>query len=338
MKKSSFLCVLMAVALLSGCSKSELVGPAGIEAGQIALRSSITDVNASLTRAPYEGTDLAAKPLTALVLTSLSEKNYSDPHAKGTITFTGAGLTAYNKPLETGDGYFSEYSTAADKVHYLSGLYPATGWSVASGVATFPFTGKEDVMFAPEKETSYNGVASADPLTFAHQLTQLQLAITKDSELSSADIKLKGAKVLSSKEGLKSTAKVTLNSNQAVTFEDAVGSDEATGGIPFYKKTDDGTTFDETVGTTSSTVAYTLVNPDEIESGKINYTLYITYQDENGNTSPKKVDVTLTSNGEPSGLTAGYSYLITLNFKKGAIECKASVTAWHTGTSKDFNL
>jgi hypothetical protein len=347
MKKSSFLCVLMAVALLSGCSKSEFVGPAGIEAGQIALRSSITDVNASLTRAAYEGTISKENQLTAFVLTTLTSQDYTESatklYATGTMTFSSEAtdaITAYNTPLIYGTSTrYSGYPGNEEVNHYLTGLYPAEGWEVNNGEATLPLTGKEDVMLAPQVSTTYKAAYGQNTyplLAFRHKLTQLKLATKKTAALSSDNITLVRAKVISAENGLSGTATAKLSqSTQAVALSGPVDS------IPFYTLEDDVKAINQTIPeTTAETVAYTLVDPVTIDNAVDDYTLAITYINEKGTpVIDRKVAVTLPTNPQNSGdLTTGYSYLITLTFDSGNIVARATVTAWKNGGTFSQNF
>jgi hypothetical protein len=379
MKKSIFLCVLMVAALLSGCTKSELATPqGGDESGEIGVRSSVAGMVAS-TRTPY-GTEsatpgnenLVANPLQALVVTSLTTKDYThgsatNPVSAGTtklygygkMTFKGEDNAKYEKPMGYGEFKFHNYNQPGidgeEKSHYLTGLYPYNApWfhDVATGEFTLNLTGKEDVMLAPEVTTTYKAVKAAGQgagnyaeLEFAHQLTLLKLQFVKENK-DDFPIKLKAIKVTGQTQTVR--AKIS-QATQEIAFEGSVGS------YPCYVWNSDHTVAavgdydvprEDAVPQFLPPYAYVLVPPVTASSavGTDEFVFVYDYIDEYGDTKiNQEVGVDLgeiykaTAN-LVAGSTKGQAYLITFKFTDGNCRCTASATQWGTGPASSFEI
>jgi hypothetical protein len=326
---------------LSGCSKDEFSAPVnGGNADEIVLRSSVINVNSDQTRAAYEGNDLAAKPLTALVLTSLNPKDYTSLRCEGTMTFDGSNKVAYNKPVKSGSSTFSDKGTT---LHYLTGLYPAADWIVSGGDRTLELTGKEDVMLAPEVSTNYDEASkgSVKTLAFTHQLTHLKLKFIQNGSFD--EIKLNSAEVVDALGGLKSKAVADITAGtQSVTFEPNAAS------IRCWVLSDDSELSGKSYDVTSNDAAYayTLV-PPVIASNvdkEYEYTFRIGYTINYGGSVGEKsvsqivsVDLKNTTTSL-TGDSKGKAYTITFKFVDGNIEAAASVAVWDNWGDGEFEI
>jgi hypothetical protein len=341
-KKSLF--VLIAAAVLSSCSKNEVEMPLTDETGEIVLRSSVINVNSASTRTAYEGTDLAANPLTALVLTSLTSQDYSSPYCTGTMTFSGTNAAKYNKPMWTGNCNFDDYGNTPNKDHFLTGLYPVEGWTVESGVYTQVLSGKEDVMLAEEVNTNYTAVKGKiyKTLDFKHHLTLLKLKFTKQ-DVSGFNITVKDVKVINALGGLntKALAKVS-GSSQDVTFEHAATRTELDTYIYPTDQTLSAATDISVPATAATPQAYVLVPPVTATNTDNEYTFRIFYTDEDGKDTYLDVYADLVTNvgGTASleGLSKNLANTITFNFVDGNIKVQAGVAGWNDEGSKDYDI
>jgi hypothetical protein len=326
--------VLMFAAVLCGCSEDAPESAAG---GEIMLRSTVIGANSSSTRSAYEGNDLSDKPLTALVLTSLAEKNYSTLRCEGTMTFNGDAAVKYNKPVTSGDYRFDRTGSVDDILHYLTGLYPADGWT---GIATRSrtLTGKEDVMLASEANTTYSAVTSSSTfaeLAFKHQLTLLKLKFIRE-EKDDFTITLQTVSVKS----LPTTVSANISADpQTVTFS-------GNGDVSAYLYNTDTPLSGEYEVETSAAepYAYVLVPPVTANNaaGAYEYVLHIEYRDELNNPTSQNVSIDLVTdaagNVSLSGSSAGKANEITLMFKDGSIGAQASVVEWENEGKKQYEI
>jgi hypothetical protein len=372
MKKSIFVCVLMVAALLSGCTKGELATPqGGDESGEIGVRSSVAGMVAS-TRTPYgtesatpDNESLANNPLQALVVTSLTEKDYrignpTTPVSTGTtklygygkMTFKGGDNAKYELSMDYGEFKFHNYSADDEKMHYLTGLYPYYApWQhdAPNGEFTLTLTGKEDVMLAPEVSTTYKAVKDAGndsgdyaELSFTHQLTLLKLVFIKENK-DDFPITLKAIRVLSQQQ----TARAKISQlSQEIVFEGNVVS------YPCYRwDTDNTVAYVGDYGVPRADAnpdpyAYVLVPPvtaSPIE-GADEYVFEYDYEDEYGDTKTDQTvgvdlgEVYRDATGVVDGSTKGKAYLITFKFADGNCRCTAKATQWGTGPMSSFEI
>jgi hypothetical protein len=342
MKKRS-LFVLMAAVVLSSCSKIEVETPLTGEVGEIVLRSSVINVNSASTRTAYEGADLVANPLTALVLTSTTAKDYSNPYCTGTMTFSGGNATKYNKPMWTGNCKFDDYGNTPNKDHFLTGLYPVEGWAVESGVYTRVLSGKEDVMLAEEVNTNYTAVKGQTykTLDFKHHLTLLKLKFIKQ-DVSGFDITVKDVKVINALGGLntKVLAKIS-ESPQDVAFEHTTTRTELDTYIYPTDQTLNAATDISVQATAATPQAYVLVPPVTATNTDNEYTFRIFYNDEDGKDIYLDVNADLVTNAGGTSLEGSSKNLantITFKFVDGNIKVQASVSDWNDGGSKDYDI
>jgi hypothetical protein len=350
--KKNILLMLVAAAVWSGCSKNEIERPVIDDANEIKVSSSLVDVSAS-TRATYDALIPSdAAPLTALVLATTTTNNYSSLHAAGEMTFVGnnttnPGGTAYNKSPQVKGSHFFPAGTAD---FYLSGLYPATGWStiddsnpdtpaITDGKLTFTLSGKEDVLYAMQQTTSKANIVGGNyaVLEFKHQLTLLKLSIYGDEDATTSNrTKIKSITLTKANGNNDVLTQVTADLNAGTVTPLATGT---SGTLPFYKITADKTTDDEytfttgneyVVTQTSADQAYVLAPPVTASdaAGTYEYTLQIAYLD-NSVVRPATVGIDLKNESNPfTGFTAGRKFNITLEFKGGQIRANATVGDW----------
>jgi hypothetical protein len=227
MKKSIFM--LLAVALLVSCSKSQFVDPT--ETGDVAFQSKSTlqTVGVETSRAPFIGEISADNTLEARVLTSTVDGNYATTYANGKMTFIGGvKVSAYDpSTLLEGVDHARFPKDAGSTPYYITGLYPYTDWAVAGTTAAISFTGKEDVLAAAQQPTNRDDVLAGivPGLIFNHLLTKLEVSVkaannqAKDNWGKVTEIKL--IKVLDAAP--KDAATVTLKTGEA-TFSGAASS------------------------------------------------------------------------------------------------------------------
>lgn len=179
--KKSFLTLTAGLFVLAGCTQNELDNKAGInDPVELKVASSTVSADAE-SRAPFEGAIGASNKLKALVLASTTNGDYSSTYASGAMEFID------DQPVEyattdvdvsfTGNSYYP----ADDTELFMTGLYPATGWSAFNTTSTYTFTGKEDVMAAAQQSTKKSQVQAQVPvipkLTFNHLLTKLEIKL-----------------------------------------------------------------------------------------------------------------------------------------------------------------
>lgn len=309
------------------------------------------------SRAPYEWTEPSLEhPLQVAVWASTTSKQYQHIDGKngkdGTVALhSWANFQNPNHQLLKD----AIYPNAADKLVYFVAMHPKDGWIAkdASGTAddtkaSNTFTGKEDVMFAPEISGKYGLVnnVKVDPiLHFYHLLTYLRFEMVAESEA------VRDAWGPVKKITIKSKLGVTIDLSQAVSSKDSIpgrvtftgletdmnlyqtGRDTDFPGAstpytlkaPPPGKEDDWADYSEEV-------AYVLCESvsatKEIEDAE--YELTLTTQ----NRTDVKVKLDLMANETDlfEGNTMGKEFTIVLKFKLGnTIAVKAMMTDWQTG-------
>lgn len=308
------------------------------------------------SRAPYEWTEPSLEhPLQVAVWASTTSKQYQHIDGKngkdGTVALhSWANFQNPNHQLLKD----AIYPNAADKLVYFVAMHPRNGWAAidASGTpddtkASNTFTGKEDVMFAPEISGKYGLVnnVKVDPiLHFYHLLTYLRFEMVAESEA------VRDAWGPVKNITIKSKSGVTIDLSQAVsrkadipgrvTFTGAetdmklyqTGSDTYfPGGTPYTLKAPKPGKEDDWADY-SEEVAYVLCESvsatKEIEDAE--YELTLTTK----NRTDVKVKLDLMANETElfEGNTMGKEFTIVLKFKLGnTIAVKAMMTDWQTG-------
>lgn len=324
MKKSVF--VMLAAAAMVSCTESNLNDAPAIDNGEIKVKSVAYDVNAS-TRAPYEGNDLEKNPLTARVVTSITEA-FTASYADGTMVFNSTDAAQYSS---LNSGTTSKYPTEGDGDLYLFGLHPAdfSKWSVSATSSTFTFTGKEDVMGAAIVKST--GQTDVKMLTFKHLLTRLDVKLKADA---GAVTTFGDIRNITLSDAAEATTVCNTIVFKATDGDSENGSDK--GAVSFWSMSADAsnnkTYTDKAIvagalPTVETYCAYAMVAPVK-DVAMDNVLYYLAIETEKKGVQP--VDVKLEK--ALLGSSAGYAYEVTVNFKSnGQIEASASVIPWKEG-------
>lgn len=324
MRRGRILSYVLCMAAFASCTEK----PASIEMRPIEIAASFS--GQPETRAAYRlDTPTTENPLKSEVWVSTTSHSYPGSQTPisetatsidyhNTATFTGASKQLLNTQMY----YVAEPNTTPV---YLIGLYPI-GWTVSAdaGSASCTFSGKEDVMYAPEVSNSLSTSSNYPVLQFGHLLTWLRIYVYADYETTATswgDI---------NSISVASTNVVSVDTDgDKKTF---TYSAESTGSLSTYLTGTD-TPFkgqSQEIGLTSKEVSYVLCAPvDATDEGSGEYTLTISTSGHN----PVSVPINLTaSNGnEYIGNTAGHQFSVTLKFVRGdVIRTVATVTDWNS--------
>lgn len=336
MKKSLFL--LLAVVTMTGCTQGEILESRSDETVEIKLKSSALSVEA-VTRAPFEGEIGSGNTLTARILASKTQGNYTTFYADDAMTFSDNGSTA------TGFAT-AKYYPADNSALYFCGLYPNTGWAVSqTTTTTFTFDGSKDVMAAAEvnsnKDEAKGGTFKT--LAFKHLLTQLVIKVVAENQAAIdswgnlTDITLAKA---GGTNNPNTKVEVTLATGVATTGS-AFSSPVSDNSFKFWKlgSTPEAAFTGQTVALTTAgeEVAYSMVSP-VIATGSSDYTLLV--KTVNSKTEGISVPVHLKKTGGEAYNqdTQGKKFVVTLTFKATEIKALATVQAWTTDGKGDETI
>lgn len=343
MKKVLF--SLLALAAMVGCSKSELTSrPDGSRDENVEIK--VKSVARSIeTRAPFEGEIAEANKLTARVLVSKTESDYTTPYHSGDMTFADNGTTYVGF-----DGENKAYYPADGSTLYLCGLYPAdVSWTGITTEANYVFDGKTDLMAAAQQSSSKADVQGGThpTLTFKHLLTKLVVEIVAENQAAIDTWGDVTEITLSAAAGANVFNKATVTLSDGTAPTATAFSQQAVNGLPFYTITDGA--YGDTAFTAQT---YTLTTPDPVAAA---YSL-VTPITATG-TNDYKIKVTTKKGAEAAltnevaiglkkkdadaafeGDTQGKAFTITLTFKATDIDAAAKVTAWEDGGSSDVEI
>jgi len=340
--------LIAAVALLTACTESDSGEPI-TGTREIMLNSSVAKIGVNTTRAVFEDETLTdANRLTALVLAS-NDDAYTDIRCEGTMTFTGSGVVAYNKPLPSGSDAL--YPIAGTGI-YLTGLYPATGWTIdPAGIgnytyanAQFTITGKEDVMVTVSMEdTNPTGGSDYQTLEFKHMLTWIKIKLTGNTVASTdKEITVSGMKLTRvNNTAVRNLLVLELGDGETVERHFKwFGSTTLTCWAPddaAYTSTVPVTEYDSgsddlTDETTYPVNAYVLAPPVMASDTKqAEYTFEVTYNEKNNaNPITQVVDIDLANIANATKLAGKYINL-HLHFNGSRILADATIQAWGDG-------
>jgi len=336
--------LLLAVAAMASCSKSELVErPAGDV--EIMAKSNALSVT---TKAPFDGPISSTAPFTAKVFVSNTTADYK------TLLNTDTQMdfvnnASDNKPI--GFTTTKAYYPADGSTVYLCGAYPYTAgvWDFATGTNNLQanLDGKTDLMIAKE-ETSDKASAQAGTyptLTFEHLLTKLSVSVVAEDQ-AAIDAWGKITDMYLTKQNqndLNSIVLVAAGSDVATaapTYQANSAGKNLTS-LACYEIAADGTYGDTayagtTLTTTETAVAYSLVQP--VIATEKHYTLVVKTEN---HTAEYPVDVTLKQTGDTNVFTdstRGYAFNVKLTFKASEIKALATVTAWKDGGNTGVDI
>lgn len=361
MKKS--ILSLLAVAAMVSCTQNDMDLKEVENQTPIMLGANALSVEAS-TRAPFEGNITSANTLNALVFASSTIDDYTTRYATGCMLFedesTAVGYITDNTTSPAVAFSGKSYYPADGSKLYFAALYPAAmvtnGWSNPTTTSTFIFSGKEDIMAAPQVEgdktvhagsTTPTVVASTIPnFQFKHLLTKLNLKfVAVDQAAIDAWGKINKIELVKIGESDSKNTKVEVTLKTATASTNAGGfSLPQTTAFQCYGLTEDASnvkTYTDTpyapaggyvLTTTSTFQAYTIAAPT-IADGSKDFTFRV-YADGAADNAGQKyidVDVDLKKGGTAfSGDTQGKAFDITLKFQAKTITATAAVTGWNT--------
>lgn len=346
------------------------------EASRIYLSAGIGEVVSS--RTPYELTAPTTEhPLNVSVwATTDNTGKYPDSGLNGSTGTVAIHTKAHfqsGTPQLLGDAIYPKADGQAAKTVYFVGFHPqSTSWTASNEnqSATFTFTGKEDVMFAPQISGAYNTAFDASPqFNFYHLLTWLRIEMVADKDEN--DILKKEAIA----EAWGKIKELTISSNSQVTvnslgqtYADANETkNELVDNLTFsgetnmnFYHTGTDTSFPEDAGgyaipTALTEVAYVMCAPvqgvyqytvDAVDVKKPEYTLHL-------KTEKRELDIPIDLkiaadvDKETSyfkGSTRGHQFKILLNFKMGnviSVSAEISLGAnadWYTHGTGTGNI
>lgn len=332
---------LLAVAAMASCSKNDSVtAPEGPQGDAVEIKATSKALSIE-SKAPFEGEIGDNGSLTARILVSVTQDNYTTTYKDDNMTFTDNGIT------EVGFATPAYYPADGSPL-YLCGLYPADqNWQNPTTTADYTFDGKTDIMAAAQVSSSKTAAQAGTypTLAFKHLLTKLVVkAVAEDQAAIDAwgDVT---AIVLTKAEGNNpyTKATVTLASGTAAT-----GTAFATTltAFPFYTMM--GETYNDVaftgqtcaLTTTAANIAYSMVAPITA-TGTGDFKLKITTQKGSETALENEVTIDLKDTAGSAaftGDTQNKSFVITLTFKATEIKAKATVGAWEEGGSAGAEL
>lgn len=319
------------------------------EASRIYLSAGIGEVVSS--RTPYELTAPTTEhPLNVSVwATTDNTGKYPDSRLNGSNDTVAIHTQAHfqsGTPQLLGEAIYPKAKGQNAKTVYFVGFHPqSTSWTASNEnqSATFTFTGKEDVMFAPQISGEYNTDFDASPqFNFYHLLTWLRIEMVADKDeddiMNKEAIAEAWGKITSLT--IKSNNQVTVNS-LGQTYADAnetknelvnnltFGGSEI--GMNFYHTGTD-TSFPKdaegyAIPTALTEVAYVMCAPvqgdyqhDAVDVKKPEYTLHLTTEKRELDIP---IDLKIADGDEETSYfrenTRGHQFKILLNFKMGNV-------------------
>lgn len=383
--KKSFL-PLLALITMASCTQNDIDQKISEDAqSEIKLSTSVGSV--AQTRTSYDlAAPTAVASFEAAVLVSKLANVYSTANllnaAASKVIFTDATTpTGFNDGTNPASVYYPADGTNV----YLLGLYPygkavtttpAAGEWLIGGAGTnaqFTFTGKEDVMYAPEiksdKAQAKTATNYADTkLTFQHLLTKLIVKAKGDGAAKTAfgeikDITLVGVSASVATANIGNKVKIELATDATLATPATVSFSGTEASFPFYAY--DVTTTPATptqtnavfASLTSSTtpkhfdipdattyangqeIAYSLVQPiANVTAGSVAYLLNI--KTANGEVNGFTVPVKLkdAASNDFTGSTVSKTFVVQLTFTAAEIKSIVAVGQWVAEGNSDIEI
>lgn len=324
---------MMAVAALVSCSKSDQ-GQDDPAAGRHEIMAGATTLTVdAATRTPINGA-IPATGLKARVPVSDKDGIYNAEWQSkaGYMEFSTAN-TAVGFVDENGDAAAKFYPTLETASIYLCGLYPHDAWTIDATegkTATCIFTGKEDVMAAPQQTTTKaDSPNSFKTLDFQHLLTQLRIQFkAQNDEAANAWGEIASLKLLG-KNGQPIGNKVTVNLKDGTSTGFAK---DASGDLKFYQMSakDKGTDaeYSQTgMTTTAAYKAYTLC-PSVTADGAATAEYQLVITAAGGAFETVNLNLKADNSADYDQDTAGKAFDIILVFQATEIKAQAKIAAW----------
>ena len=306
------------------------------EASRIYLSAGIGEVVSS--RTPYELTAPTTEhPLNVSVwATTDNTGKYPDSllnGSNGTVAIHTQAHFQSATPQLLGEAIYPKAEDQNAKTVYFVGFHPqSTSWTASNEnqSATFTFTGKEDVMFAPQISGAYNTAFDDSPqFYFYHLLTWLRIEMVADKDEN--DILKKEAIA----EAWGKIKELTISSNSQVTVNslgNGLVNNLTFGGetnMNFYHTGTD-TSFPKdaegyAIPTALTEVAYVMCEPvdgvyERVDVKIPEYTLHLKTEKRELDIP---IDLKIDEDDEPASYftenTRGHQFKILLNFKMGNV-------------------
>lgn len=387
--KKSFLSLLAVVAMVS-CTQNDMDLKGSDEQVEIRLTPNVGSIVQS--RTSYDVTaPTTESPLAATVLVSKVANLYP--------TNNLLNAAAYKVNFKNGDptSFTTEADVAAPCYYpadgsdvFLWGLYPygkhttvtplSGEWKIASGVtssAEFTFTGKEDVMYAPEiksDKAQVKAAYAATKLSFQHLLTKLIITAKGDDASRTAfgnitDITLVAVSSATAAANINNKLKIELAGDATLATAATVTYSGTEASFPFYAydnitapaaptqtnaafaklKADSDPVWFAIPKTadyaTGQKIAYSMVQPiaNVAAGGPVSYLLNV--KTELGGTLGFDVPVKLMASGSTtttpvffSGSTASNTFNINLTFSASEIKSIVAVGTWVAGGDTEYPI
>lgn len=337
------------MACMMGCQheQTDVVKP---DDGRIWLSANISP--SITTRTPYDlTTPTTENSLDAAIWASTSgDFCHNDESTTTTLEYhTSVLFQSGEKQLLRREVTYPDEGTTVNFI----GLCPNSGWSsnapsAANTTSSFTFSGKTDLMYAPQV-TGHIGGPVVPALHFYHLLTWLRVKVKAENEdVISSWGKLQSI-TLSDK---KATLNVDLTSSLAPVLDTQSGTGKVwfTGDAAsrsFYIKGTDTQfsytgSYGVTLSTTATEEAYILCEPVKATAGDVDsrtneYVLVLNTEHRSGVTV--NVDLKTAADTWFEGSTMGHQFVLELNFTAGGyISASATVTDWTTGGYVEKNV
>lgn len=334
MGRKKYLLLCSVLLGLSACQNDE--PGAGNETDRRIYLSAKVENTTVQSRTPYllHEPD-AANPLEVDVWASTVSGSFPDQDKDGTGTdnvvalHTTAKFTAGKEQLLDKAVYPNDGNTEV----YFVGFHPKGAWSGSETSVSCNFTGKEDVMFAPQVSGKYADKAWPT-FIFRHLLTWLRIEMVADSEaVRDAWGKVKKLTVKSPQQVTVDLSKQYSSSDVSFTSEVPLQFYKTDTDVPFADYTLKGpqyATDDDATLKFAEEVAYVLCAP--VTADEANKEYILTIETEN-RTVDVAVDLNKADNTTPfKGHTMNYQFTILLRFKLGSnILVTAKATDWVNG-------
>lgn len=346
--KKNILLFLFSASIVCGCSSESSLPQ---EDTLIRLRST-TLAGEVISRAPLGSTPGAESPFTALVPSAIpsgdgTNRGYVDGvHAVGTMTFSSDNAVGYNAASLGEEADMKEVFPLGNQV-YMFGLYPGNKevWKLTNTTASTMFTGKDDIMAAPQVLVKRSEVESNvyQTLAFSHLLTRLEVKLKAKTREAIASVgSIKSIRLVADGSGngrIKDKVTFTPETNTAVFTES-----EALKALPFYKATVQDNTksysdlpyAEQQYELTISPVlqAYSMIAPVTADATNENE-YYLAVERGDGSVDYVGFDLMESDDATPfTGSTAGYSFSVVLTYSKEYIEAVAAAVSGATGSQE----
>lgn len=336
-------CGFVLASMMACTNDTPGIRPTDEEASRIYLSAGVGEPAVS-SRTPYQyEVPTMTQPLDVSVWASTTQdvfqhidgKNGSD----GTVAIHTQAHFQSGAPQLLGEAIYPKAdANATAKTVYFVGFHPKSDeWTASDDnkSASYTFTGKEDVMFAPQISGEYGTAYEASPtFHFHHLLTYIRIEMVADKDEEDVEKKEEVSQAWGSIESMtiSSVDKVTVNNLGSTDFSPdnvVFGNDEIS--MSFYQTGTDNTfppasSYEIPVNETE--VAYVLCAPVKGEDKHVvngkdvpkpEYTLHI-------KTEKRELDVPIDlmkKDGDAvshfTDNTMGYQFVVQLNFKMGNV-------------------